>query len=58
MKKLVYSMLTAVAIVAFAAPAFAGEGGCSGGYQVSVPGPVTTADADTSPAPTQTPSGG
>ena len=57
MKKLVYSMLTAVAIVAFAGPAFA-EGGCSGIYTVSVPDPVTTADADTSPAPTQTQSGG
>ena len=49
MKKLVYSVLTAVAILAFAAPAFA-EGGCSGAYTVSVPDPVTTADADTSPA--------
>ncbi len=58
MKKLVYSMLTAVAIVAFAAPTFAGEGGCSGSYTVSLPDPVTTADADTSPAPTQTQSGG
>ncbi len=57
MKKLVYSMVTAVAIVAFAAPAFA-QGDCSGSYTVSVPGPVTTADADTSPAPTPTPSGG
>ncbi len=57
MKKLVYSMLTAVAILAFAAPAFA-QGGCSGSYTVSVPDPVTTADADSSPAPTQTQSGG
>ncbi|MCH7930682.1 MAG: hypothetical protein IH906_00525 [Proteobacteria bacterium] len=57
MKKLVYSVLTAVAILAFAAPAFA-EGGCSGAYTVSVPDPVTTADADTSPPLIQTQSGG
>ncbi len=57
MKKLVYSMLTAVAIVAFAAPAFA-QGDCSGSFTVSLPDPVTTADADSSPAPTQTQSGG
>ena len=57
MKKLVTSMLTAVAIVAFAAPAFA-AGGCGGAYTVSVPDPVTTADADTSPPLIQTQSGG
>ncbi len=57
MKKLVYSVLTAVAIVAFAAPAFA-QGDCSGSFTVSLPDPVTTADADSSPAPTQTQSGG
>ena len=39
MKKLFYSMLTAVAILAFAAPAFA-AGGCSGSYTVSLPDPV------------------
>ncbi len=57
MKKLIYSMLTAVAILAFAAPAFA-AGDCSGAFTVSVPDPVTTADADTSPPLIQTPSGG
>ena len=57
MKKLVTSMLTAVAILAFAAPAFA-AGGCGGAYTVSVPDPVTTADADTSPPLIQTQSGG
>ena len=57
MKKLVTSMFTAVAILAFATPAFA-EGVCSGAFTVSVPDPVTTADADTSPPLIQTQSGG
>ena len=55
MNKLAIPVLAA-ALVAFTAPAFAGEGGCgslSDTQSVSIPQPVDTADQSTpAPAPT------